>query len=211
MAQGDDSYEQSVSSPEPTAAVAAGGVAGSVVDAAVVEAAFAAAAVGLCVLDPVGRILRANPRWLSWMGTSLEAAQGRSVWELFPEAPPGLRALHERARGGETLALPAIRRVVDDRAAWLEGRLSPVQLPGGGEGQHRERPVGLEGGEPPCGLPGTVLGDVATEHDQEPGGAVLAQPERGVQGHVERPQVAVVDADALHTEVARAPHLLLRA
>jgi PAS domain S-box-containing protein len=97
-------------------------------DAALLEGAFASAGVGLCLLDPTGRILRANERWLETAGLSAREALGRDIWELFPGAALEFQTLHDRVRAGESMDVPAHRQVLGGREVWYEGRLAPVRM-----------------------------------------------------------------------------------
>jgi PAS domain S-box-containing protein len=110
--------------PEATAARASE-------DPGVLEAVFANASVGLCLLDPTGRVLRANAEWLKGAGLSADAATGKDLCELSSRSPPGLRALLDRVRAGESIDLPAHEETLGGRRVWREARLSRVALPAG--------------------------------------------------------------------------------
>jgi PAS domain S-box-containing protein len=90
--------------------------------------AFFAAGVGLCLLDPQGRVLLANEEWLRSAGLTAAAALGRDIWELFPNSPPELRRLHDAARAGATQSVAAHRQEVGGREVWYQGQLTPVTL-----------------------------------------------------------------------------------
>jgi PAS domain S-box-containing protein len=95
------------------------------------SAVFLAAGVGLCLLDPEGRVLAANAEWLQSSGLTSELVLGRSIWDLFPDSPAVIRRLHEEVRAGYTREVPAHRQVLGDREVWYRGRLSPVTLEDG--------------------------------------------------------------------------------
>jgi PAS domain S-box-containing protein len=97
----------------------------------VLEAVFEGCGVGLCLLDARGRLRRANARWLSWVGLAAVDVRGRELWQLVPDAPAELPALHARARSGEAVALPEHRLVRGYHEAWYAGQLAPVPLPDG--------------------------------------------------------------------------------
>ena len=97
------------------------------------QAVFDAAGNGLCLVDAAGRVLRANGAWLRSAG--LPAGQqvlGCRLWELLPQTPAALRLLHDDARGGKPVDLPARAVLLDGEEAWYESRLTPVALPDGG-------------------------------------------------------------------------------
>lgn len=96
-----------------------------------VDAVFANAGVGLCVLDPCGRVLRANESWLRMAGLTREAAVGADFWTLFPSSPVPLRELHDRVREGRSIHVPEHPQSVDGRDAWYEALLAPVAVAGG--------------------------------------------------------------------------------
>jgi PAS domain S-box-containing protein len=98
---------------------------------AVAEAVFAQVDVGLCLVDPAGRVLRASRRWLESVGLPEDAVLGQALWELFPATPPDLRELHERARGGEVVDVPEHVQPLHGRDVWYRGRLVPVGFPAG--------------------------------------------------------------------------------
>ncbi len=97
----------------------------------VLESVFERCGVGLCLLDARGRVRRVNVRWLEAFALDTSEISGRELWEILPDAPPELRALHARARGGEAVPLPEHRIVRDYRESWYAGRLAPVPLPDG--------------------------------------------------------------------------------
>ncbi len=117
-------------SPQATPGAATASAPG---DGGVLEAVFASAAVGLCVLDPKGHVLRANAEWLKGAGLSAAAVIGGDLCDLTPHSSPGLGALLERVRAGEsiTITVPGRERTLDGRGGRREERFSPVALPGG--------------------------------------------------------------------------------
>jgi PAS domain S-box-containing protein len=96
--------------------------------AATLCAAFAVVDEGLCLLDAQGRVRAANRSWLAMHAQRLEDVVGRDLWEIFPDAPPGLRALHDEARSGKVVDVAAHRVLRDGREAWFRGRIAPVPL-----------------------------------------------------------------------------------
>jgi len=95
------------------------------------SAVFERAGAGLCLVGPDGAILRANAEWLRATGFSAEDVAGRDLAALFPDTAPLIRALHERARAGETIAVPRHAQRVFGRETWWEGTISPVPMPDG--------------------------------------------------------------------------------
>jgi PAS domain S-box-containing protein len=95
------------------------------------SAVFERAGVGLCLVGPDGAVMRANAEWLRATGFSAEGVAGRDLASLFPDMAPAIRALHERARGGETLVLPRHAQRLLGRETWWEGTISPVPMPDG--------------------------------------------------------------------------------
>ncbi|ABS24247.1 multi-sensor hybrid histidine kinase [Anaeromyxobacter sp. Fw109-5] len=86
---------------------------------------FAHAGIGLCLVAPDGRVVRANGDWLRAMGLSSQAV-GEDVLALLGE-DGGLTSLLERARRGEPVELPSRRRIDQHgRSTCWEGRLVPV-------------------------------------------------------------------------------------
>ena len=88
-----------------------------------VDLLFERAGGALCLLEPDGRVRRANEAWLRRCPPGELA--GREVGDLFPQERDRVRALVERARRGETVEIPpgALRA---GGASFWEGTLSPV-------------------------------------------------------------------------------------
>jgi two-component system, cell cycle sensor histidine kinase and response regulator CckA len=98
---------------------------------AVIGGIFAVAEEGLCLLDARGNVVQANAAWIATTGRERATVIGRNYWELFPGASPALRELHDRARAGEVLDVPAVPHFHEGDEVWLAGRLAPVALPEG--------------------------------------------------------------------------------
>jgi PAS domain S-box-containing protein len=73
------------------------------------DAVIERAAVGLCLVGSSGEVLRANERWLRAVGAPAEQVVGRDVLAPLPRTWR-VRALLARARRGEAVALPPLRR-----------------------------------------------------------------------------------------------------
>jgi PAS domain S-box-containing protein len=97
----------------------------------VLEVLFRDTQVRLCLLDPAGRVVRASRGWLQATGLTAGSALGRDVWELFPDSPEHLRALHARARSGEVVEVEPFRQLQGGHDRWWEGRICPVPMAGG--------------------------------------------------------------------------------
>jgi PAS domain S-box-containing protein len=94
-----------------------------------VDLLFDQAGVGLCLVAPDGTVARANADWLRSTGYRLEQVIGADILDLSPQAAQS-RALHERARAGETVEVPRRAQRIDGRETWWEGRVSPVPMAG---------------------------------------------------------------------------------
>src|SRR5512143_246970 len=94
-------------------------------ESALLEAVFERAPVALCVAGPDGVVLRANERWLRAARRPAGEVLGRDVLEPFPREWR-IRDLLERARGGETVALPPLR------LAGAEWTATAAPVPAGG-------------------------------------------------------------------------------
>ena len=99
----------------------------------VLDALFANAGVGLCLLSSDGRVVRANAEWLDAAGFTEALVIGDDVRELFPEAPAALWRLYDQATKGVTVDLPRCGDPANEPglAAWCGARLVPVALDGG--------------------------------------------------------------------------------
>jgi PAS domain S-box-containing protein len=87
--------------------------------------------VGLCLVGPDGAVVRANAEWLRGTGFAAADVAGKDIAALFPESAPLVRALHARARGGDTVAVPRHAQRVLGRETWWEGSVSPVPMADG--------------------------------------------------------------------------------
>jgi PAS domain S-box-containing protein len=95
------------------------------------SAVFERAGVGLCLVGPGGAVLRANAEWLRGTGFAAEDVAGKDLAALFPETASLTRALHARARAGETVVVPRHAQHVLGRETWWEGSVSPVPMADG--------------------------------------------------------------------------------
>ncbi|HEX9049641.1 MAG TPA: ATP-binding protein [Anaeromyxobacter sp.] len=89
----------------------------------VLDAMVDRAAVGLCLVGARDEVLRANARWLRAAGASAAEVLGKDVLAPFGRAWR-IRALLARARRGEAVALPPLRR---GGSAW-DARVEAVPL-----------------------------------------------------------------------------------
>jgi PAS domain S-box-containing protein len=98
-----------------------------------VDLLFEQAGVGFCLVGPDGTVARVNAEWLRSTGQRPDEIVGADSVALSPIGPALARALHDRARAGETVDVPRHARSVGGRETWWEGRISPVPV-GGGRG-----------------------------------------------------------------------------
>ena len=89
------------------------------------------AGVGLCLVSPRGKVLRANAEWLRLTGHLADESLGRDVAELLPWDRALSGALSDPLRPGERRDLPRRPRVVGGREVWWEARVSAVALEDG--------------------------------------------------------------------------------
>jgi PAS domain S-box-containing protein len=97
----------------------------------ILESVFASSGVGLCLVDPQGRVRQANETWLESVGLRAGDAIGELVWDLYRAPSAELRALHARVRSGEVVDVAERRTGSGPREARYEERLSPVPFPDG--------------------------------------------------------------------------------
>ncbi len=95
------------------------------------RALFEASGVGLCLLDTGWRVRHANQPWLAIAGVSLEEAVGRSIGELFPDAPAVALALLGGPLPAAPVRLAPFHRLQAGREAWLAGQVAPLELEDG--------------------------------------------------------------------------------
>jgi PAS domain S-box-containing protein len=104
---------------------------GSAVPPTLCDLLFDGASVGLCLLDPAGKVLRANAAWLRTTGFSLEEVLGADALSLFPETRDLGGELHRRARAGEHVEVPRHVQHIEGHETWWEGSVDPVSMEGG--------------------------------------------------------------------------------
>src|SRR5919206_5037563 len=75
-----------------------------------VDALFEEANVGLCLIAPDGRVVRANDTWLRIAGLEPEDAVGARFVDLVARDREGVHHALEQARDGQAVELP--RRLV---------------------------------------------------------------------------------------------------
>ena len=100
-------------------------------ESCVLDAVFSGAGAGLCLLDPRGKVLRANADWIDGALLTGQDVIGKNFWDLFPEAPPQLRKLHEQVRRGEAIDVPRRAFGQTGREPWHTSKLTPVPFANG--------------------------------------------------------------------------------
>lgn len=96
-----------------------------------IDVLFDPAGVGLCLVGPDGKILRANTEWLRSSGLSADEVVGRELQSLLPGTREAALALHASARAGHRVEVPRHTRKVNGRETWWEGSIEPISMPGG--------------------------------------------------------------------------------
>jgi PAS domain S-box-containing protein len=93
-----------------------------------VDALFEEANVGLCLVAPDGRVVRANETWQRITGLGEDDAVGARFVDLVELDRDGVRRALERARAGEVVPVPRRLVRIGNRETFLEGRMSPVAV-----------------------------------------------------------------------------------
>ena len=92
---------------------------------------FEKAGVGLCLVAPDGRVLRANAEFLRSTPHPADPVVGESLIELLPGTRDQALALQARALAGERVEVPRHAQTRDGREAWWEGSVERVPMEGG--------------------------------------------------------------------------------
>jgi PAS domain S-box-containing protein len=107
-------------SPEPVAS-------------SLLDALFQTPACGYCLVNPAGRVVRANDEWLRSTGFRRDQVVGYDIIELFPGTQDMSRALHDLARSSGQVHVPKHAQTLGGRETWWEGWLAPIPFdPGTG-------------------------------------------------------------------------------
>jgi PAS domain S-box-containing protein len=92
---------------------------------------FEKAGVGLCLVAPDGRVLRANAEWLRSTPYSAEQVIGGDAVALLPGPRDQALTVRARALAGQRVELARWAHTMNGRETWWEGSVEPVPMEGG--------------------------------------------------------------------------------
>lgn len=90
------------------------------------SAIFEKAGVGLCMLGPDLRVMKANAEWLRLMGLRPSDVEGVTLQQLFPPTKTIAAPAFDRVASGQTVEIPRHRSRVHGQDLWWQGTLSPI-------------------------------------------------------------------------------------